>query len=57
MNCRVIRKVMTEEVWRGQHAEHGEPEKVYPVKQPPTYRIFVLRCSCGAEHVGSEEKS
>lgn len=40
--------------WFKAHLTHGEPEKIYPVKQPPTYRLLEYRCPCGATHLVTE---
>lgn len=45
-------KTMEEADWRSIHRDHLENwksfEKVYNDVQPPSYRLFMLVCPCGA---------
>jgi hypothetical protein len=55
-DCSLKSKVKDTSEWLAEHRAHGEPEKVYFVKQPPTYRLFEFVCPCGARHVSMEKE-
>ncbi len=58
MKCGTRRfgKVVKMEDWVAKHIPHGEPKKVYPDAQPPSYRLYNLVCPCGAKLLCDEPK-
>jgi hypothetical protein len=58
MACRLHRKIAETRAWRDKHRHCERIEKHYLEAQPPSgYKLFELRCSCGAKHVDLEKLS
>lgn len=56
MGCRDV-KVLTEQEWRDAHAGHGAPDEGPAAVQPPAgYRLWQLRCPCGAVHTVARDR-
>lgn len=49
-------KTATLQEWMFIHSYHGKAEKLYPKNQPPSYKIYELKCPCGASFIDQEKK-